>query len=403
MKKNKFSINKFLIYLYFFCIIFGSKIAGFIDFSLLAGIVGIIVGIANKKRKKIALIKEITILMLILIVLIIYITLIVLINQTYDITDIFRYIRCLINLISIPIVINYTNLSKDEIIGVIVPVLSINSFLILIGGINTEIGFIIRSLTGYSSYVVRYLRFPGFVSGYDMAGLIVNIDFFIITITSAKNNKKRTLLQFIVLLSVLFTSRFSMVLMVFNLIISIIFYKKAKFRGVVLIYSIILIVMFVFIVCLLIVSTDFGGFKIFDVIMNKIPYFNEVSRIFADSEFSTALEANFNFYDLKNIIFGDGYYPMQDSGYSKTIFLCGIIGLIMHFIFYLFILKSAFKVYYQQNQKDILIFIIFFWVVCVFVLSIKNNYYMTRNITEIGLIVYTAIINDLERSRLINE
>jgi hypothetical protein len=231
-------------------------------------------------------------------------------------------------------------------------VIFFHSIAILIGVLFPDFENAILFISQYDKEQLL-LRSTGFSSGYDDAGFLINliIAFNLIESTYKKNNFFN-FFNLIFCLSVLFTSRFNILIMIL-IFISSLFLQFYYFKR----RSLMIYLLFPFLIVLILltlsVTIDFPtGFR--TLLISTFPFLEGPIKNFFGS---------YSDYGLYNYIIGQHIQPIlnlspleflfgkgirvlvSDIGYIKTIYSIGFIG----FIFQYFTLFLSLKLSKQQN------------------------------------------------------
>jgi len=283
--------------------------------------------------------------------------------------------------------------------------LSIHALLLIVSANYLPLNIFFGEVFGNDR--VRNLRSSGLVSGFDMAGLFCAIGLLIIA-TRAVRFKSIFLTFFFVFLftaASYYSSRVSMVLCIlifmyasFELLVKDKSYSSLK--RLVIFAAIFSFFVYIFskIAIIFEVALNLGLFSVEgDEAQMVAERFSSATVDEAASGYSL-----FDMYfipstDMK-LLFGDGTdQPYSDVGYIKFLFWNGVIGLLIIYILHIYlIIKTFINMKYSNVNYKVLIFALYFMI---FVLTLKNNYLLTRGIFPLILIVYLHSIWVSENSR----
>jgi hypothetical protein len=289
------------------------------------------------------------------------------IYQNIDLTETLRLFKLLYVLLLIDIfskLFNYT--LKDLAI-----VLLIHVFFVIIMNEVEFIRDLIHNFYGFSKSYKQF-RSTGLTLGYDISGFISIIAFIIWRCIKIKLWQKNIILLFIIV-SVFLTSRVSLIV----LFILLLYYSRNIILKNKLISGLLCLV-----VLLLIKDFIFEAYSQFLVIFGFISTDIESYGGYAIYSLESLYDQIFTWpTNLEGWLFG--YKDEKvDSGYSMIIMKYGLVGLLIILTFYLKLSKIV------KFNKHIFLTII----LLMFVLNFKNEYFLTRGITEILLLL--AFLNE---------
>lgn len=290
-----------------------------------------------------------------------------------------RYIRSIISFLLLIIIFRGTN-NPRKILFLILLSLSLHSLAIYLSSIS-------HSIQNYLAIVYNTRpvlnRYAGLTAGYDIAGFLTLVGFFLsfILFKQKKTNVFRFLMIFF-LGSALFTSRTTSILailIVLFLILKGLYDSRFNFKSLILSTIIITIfsaVLYKYVIPTLVATIELGILDSFSELGNE----NAVLSYSKDNPFD--LLKNFIVLPdtLSGLVFGINQFPKSDSGYIQIINTIGVIGLLLIISFYL-ILSRFFK-------KTIISKIGQFIIILTFILSIKNQYFFTRGVFELLIILF---------------
>lgn len=391
-KSYSFIFKELAIFLYFFLVVFGNKIGPF-DINFIASMMGIIIIVFIKRTLYFPNLFRKLFLIILLLFSISLISSFV--NSDFDINAVFRYIRVGISFFSITIVLLSSTIKHTRLIAILISVIFIHSISSIIGSFNLDFQKNIALFTGYKR-VYHYGRSVGLTIGFDIGGIISLIGLVLTSILIIITGKKMTIQLILFSISTFLTTRFNMILYLITLLILFFIFRKNNRRF----ESLIILALFSFISFLTI------GIFSTTLLINRssnIPEFiytfdSYLSSIFRDSyartDFIYVINRHYNFSYLNNWIIGDGYIPAVDSGYTITIYAVGMLGLLFSIFFYLIIIKNfSFRYFKDSFELRLISFAITYWAFVVLFMSAKNNYFFTRNISELGFIMIGIFAN----------
>lgn len=376
------SLSKKTKYVYMFFLLFGPKIASFIDTSVIANILIILYLCGNK----IYFNSQIKNMIFYLFSITIYSLIIGIFNLHFDVVFIGRMIRAIFSILGVSIFITKTkNIDFEEMQNILINILLIHAIFIIFSAIidiNIQEDF--RWFTGYNK-TVRLYRSTGLMAGFDMAGLLCNIGIVLILIVDKfKVNKYVTFM-----IAIVFTSRFSLILFIIIVITYFIknFKHEIKVKKITLMITIILISIFA--IMLFSLTTNILENANFGSELSKIQNFaKNVQVAYAQTDAISTLEEQLvvpsNPFDL---MFGNGKYSGGDPGYTRFINCIGVFGLAFVIFWHIILFQKAYSQYINVSslvKKRNYILMIFSLILIL--LNFKNSYFFTGTYFEIMII-----------------
>lgn len=237
----------------------------------------------------------------------------------------------------------------------------------------------------------RYLRAFGLSTGYDTTGYLLSWFSAVTLFVWLSFHRKIYLVLFIFIsISILFTSRTSMVLYVVLIFISLLwFFKEQKILSIksLFVFTFVFVFSYFFVFPILYYSVfSSGGGEVF---MGA-----EISSRFASTDIESTAVHHFRLpEDMYSIIFGTGTDPHLDPGYIVAIHHSGLFSLLICSIFYMvfyFLIANKIKKTLEFNYSNAAIkwilvwrFAVFLLLVVIFVGNFKNFYFFTRGYHEL--------------------
>lgn len=388
---KKLFIEETLMHIYCFFLILGTKINN-IDMTSVVAIL-FFVFILRERLQHLKYHKIINILLVLLGILTLHSFLSVMLNHSLDYQLFFRYIRCTINVISITFVVYNCRLSPICILKIVRNILLIQAVCIILGAINLEIA---QVLTRYSNFnkELRLFRNSGLLAGFDIAGLLMCLGFCINLVYRILIKKKQMVGFIVFITSILFTSRFSMLLLAAIMFLSLLILWKHKCYAE---FTILLVPLCTLVIlATILVSTTVTGLSeehvlgVESYILMKLEVW--INK-FSVSDIYSIINQHFDFSKLSHLWFGDGILIDADPGYTITIYSIGLIGCLESISYFLIVyLKARPNKAMYDNSSNLLCFSIFIWFIIVIFFDLKNNYFFTRNITELGMILWILLL-----------
>lgn len=254
---------------------------------------------------------------------------------------------------------------------------------------------------------IKPLRAFGLSAGYDTSGYLLSWFSGVLLYAAILTKKFRYVaLLMIVFLSVLFTSRTSMIL-VFCLL-ALVLLTSSKRRE---LFSARVFVLFsIFITAGVMYVGPIVLGSVFNMEMSTIVLGVEVSSRFATSNISTVLDQHYFIPGSPwNVFFGTGSFPKADPGYTNVINHSGLLSLPLYSSFYII----TFLIATGANKKNnihaldavsriwvrILYYSIVSLVLVMFISNFKNLYFYTRGFHEAVLLMLGVFTGYSERLR----
>ncbi|MEZ0482149.1 hypothetical protein [Planococcus sp. SSTMD024] len=398
-------ISEFSLVIFLFFVLFGPKFGSYVDTSMIMSIAGIM--IMAKRKSSLNISKKFLRYIFFVLFIFTYAMMVMLFNNELDIVIGGRYLRSIISMFSIWIVLVGSKYSVSTIIKSLLIVLTLHAITVIItAGINPQLQEYISWFNGYEKKIRSY-RSTGLMMGFDMAGMICNIGFLLAASSSEKVMKNITsrILMLIFITASVLTSRFSIVMLVVLMLFFIFYYRKEVYkRFEVICCSMVVPLITIPFIILLISTTNLNVnylYKINDTFPETAILIQEVEASYANTNLDSTASVHFNFdsLTLPQLIFGAGYQPLQDPGYTRTIYSIGILGLILNLIWYtkLYLDIQNINRNRVETNKDIIKIVrqVKFVSICIFVLllilSFKNNYFFTGTFFEIFIIMVVII------------
>ena len=387
----KLVLNRFWIAIYFFFLLFGPKIGGYIDTAIIMGLITIFMH--ARKFGSIAIDTRVFKLVAVIILLAIYEILVGFFNDNFDIVFVGRMIRSAVSFISIRLFVEDNKEYNEEIIfQIIVYILIFHAIIVIL----TSTFFVswqevLRPFNAFATHARQY-RSTGLMAGFDIAGILCVIGNMFV-MSKPKFGFKECFEFIIFSVAVFFTSRFTLVLFSMVLISFLIINWKSKEKKL-LRFMLIVILIFVilFAVTLLSMTTSniFSNLfflpKNFGWMSNIV---NKVQMAYANSDIQLAIARNSHLpKNFWGILFGIGYYGGGDIGYVRIINAVGVLGLVLTMCWHVGVVYHCFKIKYKNKSKNRYknFMMIVFSIVLIF-LNFKNSYFFTGTFFEILLVV----------------
>ena len=374
-------INVIFVYFYVFFSFFGDKIGGILPLPLLVNCILILLLIKNKIRVS----QILSLSFKIWIILLIYSLIISIINFNIDINYYLRIVRAMISFVGITMLYDSKIVNYKQIIKIIINVLLIHAIVTIISStLYTDLQILLSSFTGYSRHVLKW-RSTGLTTGNDMAGVLSCIGIML----CLREEKFPVLKFFIFATSVLFTSRFSIILFALYLFLYLVFMKGQNKTKDLMCISLLLFSLLVGII-LLGITTDIGS-NLAMMLGNKVPRIRQFlytfSNAYANTQLNNVLGSHLNIGDdVAEIIFGKAIYSGADPGYTLFVYACGLIGT---FITIMWHLKFLNCIYFKRKDsfRAYSMFTCMCFLVILLGLNFKNCYFFTSTFFELFILI----------------
>lgn len=339
--------------------------------------------------------------MLFLVVITGYSMFISLINATGDYFETLRFCRCIITFALICLIIKTYKIKVTDIFYILKILLLLNSIAIFACIIWPKLTYVLLPISRMTKAFMP-LRSTGLTNGEDAAGFLVVCGIIIEIYDREKKGKSpMSVVLLIFLVSTVFTSRFTMVMASVVLIVEIIrlIKRNETQKAIPLIWIMVPIVILATV--FLILTTGFA-MELREVLLSISPRMNRLYNSLVSSYldygiYYSAISRNITItnMDFVHIIFGEGIKAsvVQDSGYVKTIYSIGLIGLVAEIIFHLKLLRDSVSIkrknpsLFETSQALImLIFIILAW-------ELKYSFMFANTVFEIIICIYMVMLS----------
>lgn len=337
-------------------------------------------------------------------IIIIYSLIVISLNNSYNFFIPLRYFRSMFSLVIIIFYIttHANRIRPEKLINAIIYVLLLHATVIIIEIIIPSISNYIYMISGYSKKELGY-RAAGFVSGFDFAGMYLNIGlFFSMCKLIVTDQSKYFIFSLIFIISTFLTSRTTSLLLLVTLFALILIAREYKNHKVTIVLTIFFYVVIALIFAFFILSTDVAS-SIKSNLLLEFPFLNELYNNF-DSSY-----ANYDIFQVikeqlylpsdNSFISGLGEKALTDPGYLNSIYSIGFIGLLLIFIFYITILLENFYNIRKHkkssnlidNNNLILFYSLSFIIVISFIMEFKLSFLFSTGIFELMsiILVYT--------------
>lgn len=407
-KKN---VTTFELVLFIFSMVFLVEFNG-IDIRIPVSFFWIFKSILNNRNT--ITIKQIYLrYILIILSIIVYSLIIITINYSYDLFIPLRYLRAIYSLVVILFYIttHVSRIKPERLLNSIIYVLLIHALTIIFEILIPSVSTYVYIISGYSKKELGY-RAAGLVSGYDFAGMYLNIGlFFSMSKLIISNQSKYFIFSLIFIISTFLTSRTSSLLLLVTLLILIVIAKEFKNRKITFLLSLIFYIIIIVIFAFFILSTEIAS-SMRTGLLIKFPALNELYNNF-DSSY-----ANYNIFEVVKeqlylpennlFIIGLGEKALTDPGYLNIIYSIGFIGLFLICILYISILlRNIRNIKFYKKSKNVinssnivLLYSLTFVIIISFIMELKLSFLFSTGIFEIMIILLVYTYEQVELKKI---
>ncbi|WP_117155014.1 hypothetical protein [Paraliobacillus quinghaiensis] len=270
----------------------------------------------------------------------IYSAIVVLTSSSGDHYVYIRYIRAFLALSVIILYISNSTINIKKLINSFVLILFLHSLIIIVEIILPEIRELMYPFSGSSRKFYAY-RANGLVNSYDLAGIYTNFGLLLSSVMYIQSRQKKYLIISLVsILATIFTSRLSIIAMIFILM----FILKKSNENRVVIFKVFISIIFIITgtigIGLWTITTDVFPLMrsyIFSYSWADELYLN-IIETYSDDDVGSLLTNHFVFglESVQTFLFGKGLEGPADPGYSKIYNSIGLIGIVLITFYYLY-------------------------------------------------------------------
>lgn len=401
--KVKIDLRRIVTYFVIFLSIFGPKLGGLIDISMITNIMVIcfFVCLQNAKMEEYA-----AQLFLVLLGILFYVILVCIGNGRLNLIFLAKFVRVATSIIALSLYIGSVKLSKETIVNILINVLLLHAVLIIISAtVFVRLQNILKPFTGFALYPYRF-RATGLTNGFDFAGTLCVFGVLMLGLSpKSVYIRKRTTKLLVFMVAAVLTSRVTM--LVLELVIGYMVLKNKKIskkiKGILILM---LLVSILPVVGIFLYSTGNYNNLVVKLLLNN-SYFATISQklvyFYASTNIGDTISEHYSFQKLSTwqILLGSMQEANQDPGYTQYIYYIGIVGLMLALVFYMILLlKVKRRISHSSSINQQYLFRVLFCCVGLCVcLSIKNSYLFARHVTEVILILTNIIYKkDIEVS-----
>lgn len=386
------------VFIVIFLSIFGPKLVGIVDFSILGGLIGMLLLCCSSR---IEFSRGLAVVVALLTIVVAHSILAVLFAEIEDMQPVLRHLRAFLSTVLLGTffynVAMRETLSAERIINILIVVLMINAVVIILSIAAPEIKPFLAGMYGFDKGF-RSLRGFGLTAGYDTAGYLSV--FGMALSAAAAYYRKRVIYSFYIfvfLSSAVFTSRSAM-LFAFSVIASVcvIFLFRGKWSLKVISLAFVAIgsaAVFYYVLPLIMATLGWG------VIASAG---SEFTSDFAATDLSAWQDAMWVLpKDSLSLMLGTGkVIETSDVGYVELIYMIGMVGLLLVILIYLYMLLETNRLrrlvdcgaWDVEPNVKILLSVLIFVILAIYVINIKNLYFLTRGFHELTVILFSFIL-----------
>lgn len=384
----------FVVFIIVLFALFGPKLAGVLDLSLLGGGLGILLLTC---AKKIRFGREYIIVVMLVASVVAYSMLAVLFAGVEDTHPVLRHFRALISTVLLGVV--FYNLaatrtySSGQLTNTLIAVLLVNAVVVMVSIALPEIKPLLANLYGFNKSLVP-LRSFGLTAGYDTAGYLCIIGGALSAIAIYyKRNIGYTISFLSFMVAAMFTSRSTM-LLVLVLMTSVCAVFLLRGRWTLKVASMSYIIIGVGIAILYVVPLILATFGWGVVEATSANY----TGSFAATDLSAWKATMWTLPDSPAALFlGTGEtIETSDIGYVEIVFMIGIVGLLLVVSIYFYMFMFAMRLRRSASRGEllldlegwVLLRLLLIVLICLYVFNIKNLYFLTRGYHELIVILF---------------
>lgn len=393
-----------LVFLVMFFALFGPKLFGVIDLSMLSGLAGLAILLPQMRHSRIP--SELGLVLFFLFLILVHTTLVTLVSGGAELYPLMRHVRAFTSTLLLGVF--FYNVAVSQRIGVrtflnvVLYCLVVNAAAILAQIYWPFLKPVIAGLTGFDKHFVA-LRGFGLTAGYDTAGYLCIFGAVMSAMCAYLwRGIKYQALLLVFLAAAVFTSRSTMALALVTAIAIVMFYlvkgrPSLKFNAAVLGVSGAALAA-VYVLPLLAATFAFAKGFTGSAGSSEIDFVSS----FAATKLSDWRESMWILprETLALIVGAGSRAPESDVGYVKLVFMIGVTGLVTVSIAYLALFSICRRILFSGPQFTgahylgtwIIVFCAGLFISLLLVINIKNLYFLTRIYHElIVILVFFAV------------
>lgn len=387
--------------LFFF--VFGPKIGGVIDTSVLANTI-VILYFSAKSRTGLCSYKYQSFEILHMAVIFVYSMIVQFFCRNVEFVFMGRMMRAIISYIAIVELIKNTKPQNIMYLKkAIINILVLHAVVVIMGAFDTDIQDAMNIINGFGKMPVIY-RSTGFTSGYDMSGLMCNIGIMMV-LTMPEFSIVRF---FILALATVFSSRLSVMFCVIELGAYYLFLCEGRISLKNIICGLSIVVGGIF-ACMMLVSNIIPDYSfLFEKARRFIPRIAAVtitiSNVYSRADFGKAFKEHFLLPENPiELIFGGGKYGGVDPGYFRVVSCVGFVGLFLVVVWHFVFFYNIFRFLKQGRTNKGSLYIVFMFMLIIILLDFKNSYFFTRNFFPLLLMITGLVKAERDKMKTICE
>lgn len=332
-------------------------------------------------------------------------------NNTNDYFEVFRFLRCCTTLLLISLIITSYKIKPVDVFTILKFLFLLNSVAVICCIIWPKLNYYLLPISRMKMDFMS-LRSPGLTNGEDAAGFLSVCGIILEIYDRQKKGKGPVSIVLIIfLVSTAFTSRFTMLMASFILVVY--FFNLIKHKEINRALPLLMLIAPITVLAVLfwILTTGFA-MNLRESLLSSSPqlralYNSLVSSYLDYGIYSSAVSRNISItnVDCFNLIFGSGIkaHVSQDSGYVKTIYSIGIIGLIVEVAFHLKGLKEAVAIQkkYTELAESARVYVLL--IIIILAWEFKYSFMFSNTVFEILMFVYITMINTINEIEACNE
>lgn len=331
-------------------------------------------------------------------------------NSTGDFFECFRFLRCGVTLLLIYFFITVYKIDIKQMFHILKFLFLLNALAVILCVIWPQLNYLLIPISKFDKEFLP-LRSPGLTNGEDAAGFLSACGIIIeINERQTKGKGPISLVLIIFIISTAFTSRFTLLMAAFILFFDFIVLLKKKAINKVLPLVLMLVPIGILAILFWILTTGVA-MEFRNNLLNSSPaiallYDKLVSSYLDYGIFKDAVTRNITIsgVDTWRLFFGSGIKAsvVQDSGYVKTIYSVGIIGLLAEVFFHIKGLWKACN--YKRCMPELKFYLSAYILLIVIILAweFKYSFMFSNTVFEILMCVYLCMTQEISQKQFRN-
>ncbi len=390
------------VFIIIFLSLFGPKIAGVVDLSVLGGVFGLVFLMFFKK---VLVCREYIIVVTFVATVAFYSMLVVSLNGFEDIQPVLRHSRALMSTVLLGLffynLAANSVLSSGKLTNILIAVLLVNAIVIIVSIFVPDMKPYLAWLYGFNKKFVA-LRSFGLTAGYDTAGYLC-IFGGILSFTSAyyKAGIRYSIIAMVFIVAAILTSRSSMMLAVTLMIgVCVVFLLKGRWS------------LKVVSVGYIVAGVSVAIYYVVPLILSS--FFSQTSEVdytgnYAVTDLSGWYETMWILPEhTMSVLLGAGkIVQTSDLGYVHMIYMIGVLGLLLvvsMYMYMFFVIKTLSrsakcKCFQIDSEGRVLALSLVAIILLMYIINFKNLYFLTRSYHELIVILFFFILG-LSRKKM---